>query len=346
MSMQRYEDLEKLRKIKEFLHQKKVAEKDRDYYSEKVRTLRKQVSKPHFSGLSTRNYEDLVGEISRNIDSKRDKKLKTIKIVAAIAIILSIIAMVIHMYCMHYESDVYMYLIAAIICAVIAACTIATIIVGLLFILCTLYALYMFFAAVFSVLWIYLVIWAVVIVVAVVASAIVKKRNTLKNVIGKHSGRLNAAKEQDRKNNIENGIREREARSRAAAQMEKEIDAAESGVARANQRIRDAEAGIRNLDCLANKDLDHVDFLIECISSHRADSIKEALALLDERTRRADERAMRALERDLQKIQQEREREAWEDEQRARQYWESERQKEHRKNVENTLDEISRKLDE
>lgn len=78
------------------------------------------------------------------------------------------------------------------------------------------------------------------------------------------------------------------------------------------------------MTCLAEKDWDGIDFLIEMMTTGRADTLKEALRLLDEKRRRDAEEAKREAQR---------------------QYEEFVRKQREQREIEETLERISGHLD-
>lgn len=131
-----------------------------------------------------------------------------------------------------------------------------------------------------------------------------------------------------------------------------------------NQEIQACEANIGMLQqkinhngYLSEKDINFVDDILEYMETGRADSVKEALRILDDKLdkqeREKREISRRNAERFLaeqrwlrEQEKQERDRQNWENEERWRQNREYERREEHRKNVEDELREIRKQLED
>lgn len=261
--------------------------------------------------------------------------------------------MVFHMISMHYEEEVYYYLCAPILLIIGGLALFRTVIAPIICGIAAIYSLYLFLSVTFEVLWIYLVAHIVIIVVACIWCRIQKDSIYTTSYLNHFTKERSDAREKDARNEKENANRAAAAKRNLENSLTPQIEAAKQKCVEFETKINNLQGELWCMTCLAEKDWCGIDFLIEMMTTGHADSIKEAPPLWDEQRRKNGEVILRQFQRELQQIQdewdrdcQQRELEAWKSEQLRREEREHERREEHRQTVENTLEEISKELDD
>ncbi|MGN0997943.1 MAG: hypothetical protein ACI4PO_00145 [Faecousia sp.] len=161
--------------------------------------------------------------------------------------------------------------------------------------------------------------------------------------------RLNKARAEDNRIEKENQRRYEEAKKLAQVKIQGKLDAIDKERNRLDAEIRQIDKSIADMHLIGKDDLWGIDFLIERISTRRADSLKEALRDLDMRREKANQEAIARIkefdaqcERDRLRREQERREEE--------QFWsdmrERERRREHEKKVEDELQRMRQMLED
>ena len=133
----------------------------------------------------------------------------------------------------------------------------------------------------------------------------------------------------------------------------KQVNALDDDIAKCQKTIAHLKSLVDHNGYLAADDIRYVEDLVYFMETGRADSLKEALIRLDDKKHhdrviaRQSFDSWMAEQRHNQEMQQlADERESWKREERRRQEREFERREEHRKHVEDTLDDIKRQLEQ
>lgn len=197
--------------------------------------------------------------------------------------------------------------------------------------------------------WIYLAVLVAICALGYGAYRLVDNMHLTPRFSDERRNTITAAREKDRANAAENLRRQEEAQRRLRLRLEPELVQAKEEINRCTSRLRSIDREIAAMDVISQDDMAYIDFLIQMIETKRADSIKEALLLLDQK-RAADRKKALDDYNDLVRKQENdrlrREKEMEDD----RRFWsdlrEKERLNEHRKNMEDELRKIREKLEE
>lgn len=205
--------------------------------------------------------------------------------------------------------------------------------------------------------WIYLLILVAGCGVAWLIYIIIDSVNYEASIQLSERENIMAAHRKDEVNRKENCDRQDTARETVRAASARELAQIREEIKQSEEQIRNVDRKFAAINVISTNDLPHIDYLIDRIASNRADSVKEALQQLDDKLDKQERERREAARRDFDRFlederrrmeqeRQERDMENWRSEQRRREEREFKRREEHRKNVENTLDEISKKLDD
>ena len=184
---------------------------------------------------------------------------------------------------------------------------------------------------------------------AVIGTKVLKSELRHRDKTESSNAAIRAAKEIDKRNQKENQRRHEEAKKFAQEKIQGKLDAMDQERARLDDEMRQIDKSIAEMNLISKDDLWGIDYLIERISSRRADSLKEALRDLDVRREKANQEAIARIkefdaqcERDRLRREQERREEE--------QFWsdmrERERRREHEKKVEDELQRMRQMLED
>ena len=194
--------------------------------------------------------------------------------------------------------------------------------------------------------WIFLLVIAVVVVATILCTKLVGKKNDTKLYKGYNAQKLAEAAMEDSLNASLNSDNLQKEKERVRQEMAPRIKEVDNEIQNCDNRIAQLGYEIRNNGSLSERDLPHIDFLIDKISTNRADSIKEALRLLDDKKYRDQQESRQELNRWLDEQKRKQEQRAWEDEHRSYLDREERRLRDHREKVEDELREIRKQLED
>lgn len=231
-----------MRKLKQLLHDKEIAEKDLEHYKTKVNQLRKELGTggTNYVHLPTDNYEKLSKSIWQKQDAAYAKAKKPIVIISVLAIAAVLALMVFHMISMHYDEEVYYYLGAAILLIIGGLALFSTVIAPIICGIAAICCLYLFLSVTFEVLWIYLVAHIVIIVVACIWRRIQKDSIYSPSYLNRFTKERPDAREKDARNEKENDNRAAAAKRNLENSLTPQIEAAK-------QKCVEFESKINNL---------------------------------------------------------------------------------------------------
>ena len=193
--------------------------------------------------------------------------------------------------------------------------------------------------------WIFLLVIAVVVVATILCTKLVGKKNDTK-LYSYNAQKLAEAAMEDSLNASLNSDNLQKEKERVRQEMAPRIKEVDNEIQNCDNRIAQLDYEIRNNGRISERDLANIDFLIDKISTNRADSIKEALRLLDDKKYREQQESRQELNRWLDEQKRKQERRAWEDEHRSYLDREERRLRDHREKVEDELREIRKQLED
>lgn len=352
----RQQELNTLQRIKSLMIEKAHVEQERKRLESRWLEYQKMVNSVTVHQLPTNRQEEMKKQIAlQAADSTRKAKIWA-WIIAGFVIAAIVVAMVLYVMTLKSPAELLILTIGA-VCALLAfVCIIMWLkwggedrkfLSGVAFLFGINFGILAIevFCLEVPYVWIFLLVIAVVVVATILCTKLVGKKNDTK-LYSYNAQKLAEAAMEDSLNASLNSDNLQKEKERVRQEMAPRIKEVDNEIQNCDNRIAQLGYEIRNNGSLSERDLPHIDFLIDKISTNRADSIKEALLLLDDQHRRDVDRRMRQFQADMERDRQRREREAWEAEQRSYLDREERRLKEHREKVEDELYKIRRELED